>query len=86
MNTTGQIRRVHRTIHNNTEDSVFTYERCHEKMYLKIFVVVIPKEGLAGGNDKGKVHFLVTQLNHDTLVIINTQYNSPVQFTKCISS
>ncbi len=25
-----------------------TIELCHEKMYLKVFVIVIPKEGLAG--------------------------------------
>ena len=27
--------------------STIRYEPCHEKMYLKIFVIVVPKEGLA---------------------------------------
>ncbi len=31
------------------KEIIFRIEPCHEKMCLKIVVVVIPKEGLAGG-------------------------------------
>ena len=41
----------------------FTCERCHEKMCLKIFVVLRARQSFFGyDSDKNQAHFLVTQL------------------------